>query len=338
MTKTIETSGQFGKEIWEGKAKPYLDKKEKYQGMTVAEENDKVRVVYGDDGRKIWKRKRNEDEVVIWHRPGLVQESRIERSWGNKRKLREEGKKILGYEESMIEVGREMREKEERKEEIEEEKIRKTIMGRGSIMLKRGLDEIEKVEKRKLDIKKLLGEAEEVRSGEVVVLERNGKKCMRDGCGRRTVSGSKYCREHGGEMVEKAGLLKEGQVPLSLLDVRYDPAVHPMLFITLSREGKSDVEIAAEFEVSLGTLRVWAETYEEFNTAFEVGKAMHESWFLTVGRENLGNARFNTPLFKFLTGNKLGYADKVESKNLNLHAGVLVVPKRMGEQEWEDSI
>ena len=65
--------------------------------------------------------------------------------------------------------------------------------------------------------------------------------------------------------------------------------------------------------------------------------ALYESWWLVKGKEGLDNPRdFNTPLYKFLTGNKLGYSDKVESKNFNVNAGVLVVPKTPESlEEWE---
>ena len=67
----------------------------------------------------------------------------------------------------------------------------------------------------------------------------------------------------------------------------------------------------------------------------EIGEAMHETWYLLQGKNNLENPRFNTGLFKFLTANKLGYAEKVESKNINMNAhGVLLIPNQQSEDEW----
>jgi hypothetical protein len=59
--------------------------------------------------------------------------------------------------------------------------------------------------------------------------------------------------------------------------------------------------------------------------------------FRKEGKDNLDNRGYNTGLFKFLTGNKLGYSDKIESKNLNVTAGVLMVPATMEAEEWEAS-
>jgi len=51
---------------------------------------------------------------------------------------------------------------------------------------------------------------------------------------------------------------------------------------------------------------------------------------------NLENDRFNNVLFKYLTMNKLGYSDKVETKSTmqGLH-GVVVIPNTLSIQEWE---
>ena len=108
-----------------------------------------------------------------------------------------------------------------------------------------------------------------------------------------------------------------------------------MQYIEFSRMGHSDVEIAAEFEVGVGTMRGWAEKFLDFNTAFEIGQAMYEAWWLQEGKRNLDNRGYNTGLYKYLTGNKLGYSDKIESKNLHVHAGVLMVPAQMDKDEWE---
>jgi len=74
-----------------------------------------------------------------------------------------------------------------------------------------------------------------------------------------------------------------------------------------------------------------------FNTAPEIGQALHEAWWIQQGKNGLTNRGFNTSLFKFLTSNKLGYSDKMETKslNMNLH-GVLMVPDKMSDDEWEN--
>jgi hypothetical protein len=251
---------------------------------------------------------------------------------------------IAGYDESMEALEASATKLRVRKKMKEEQRIFTKLKKGGTIMLHTSLESVEEEEQRNRAIRELVnkvsgkleGDRIDIKEEGLVYVERKGKKCMIENCRKRVSIGSKYCAAHGGDFY--GDLVKEGQVPTCMMDVRYDAGLHPMKYITLSRDGLSDVEIAAEFEVSLRTLKLWSETYEEFNTAYEIGKALHESWFLTTGRENLGNARFNTPLFKFLTGNKLGYAEKIENKNLNVHAGVLVVPGQIGEKEWEDSI
>jgi hypothetical protein len=100
----------------------------------------------------------------------------------------------------------------------------------------------------------------------------------------------------------------------------------------------STVEIAATIGVGEITLKNWSENFQEFSVAFEIGKALHESWWIEKGKSGLESRNFNTPLYKFLTGNKLGYAEKTESKNFNMNTcGVLVVPAKQTVDEWEAS-
>ena len=86
-------------------------------------------------------------------------------------------------------------------------------------------------------------------------------------------------------------------------------------------------------------LKQWAEDYELFSEAYDIGRAMYESWWLRKGKDGLDDPRnFNTTLYKFLTGNKLGYSEKIENKNFNVNAGVLVVPKTSeSAEEWENA-
>lgn len=117
---------------------------------------------------------------------------------------------------------------------------------------------------------------------------------------------------------------------------KFDVGKHPLLYIKLSKEGKSDVEIASLFQISLSTLMRWVHDYEEMKEAYEIGQTMYEAFFLTKGVQNLENDRFNNVLFKYLTMNKLGYSDKVETKSTmqGLH-GVMVIPNTLSIQEWE---
>jgi hypothetical protein len=154
-------------------------------------------------------------------------------------------------------------------------------------------------------------------------------------CKRNAVGKSSLCKNHGGSVLIPENA-EDGKEVLLIGNSKYDVAHHPLEYINLSREGFSEVEIAATFETSVGVIRKWAEHFKEFATAYEIGTALHEAWWLTRGKANLNNRGFNTSLFKFLTTNKLGYAEKLETKstNLNVH-GVLLVPDKVNEAEWE---
>lgn len=162
------------------------------------------------------------------------------------------------------------------------------------------------------------------------------QKCVHDGCRFNAVGAGDTCVKHGGNTIIQENLLAPSDMTSSMIRAtKYKPEYHPLEFIMLSKEGMSTVEIAAEFEVSPSTIKNWSETYLEFNNAYDIGVAMHEAWWLKEGKGNLDNRSYNVGLFKFLTSNKLGYSDKMESKSLNIHAGVLMVPGQPSLQEWE---
>jgi len=154
-------------------------------------------------------------------------------------------------------------------------------------------------------------------------------------CKKLAVGEWDVCEKHGGDPIIEKNLFKDNEIPDVLLGKKYDPMYHPMEYLVLAKDGMSIVEIAAEFEVSVRDIRNWVEMYEEFNRAFEIGEALHESWYLREGKHNLDNRGYNVELFKFITGNKLGWSTKTESKSLNVTAGVLLIPKKKSEEEWE---
>jgi len=161
----------------------------------------------------------------------------------------------------------------------------------------------------------------------------DGSTCKNFAVGKGTL-----CKKHGGEVVIKENLIPKKYENEALVTTnKFNPAVHPLQYIELSREGMSKVEIAAVMEVSVGSLQNWSEKYETFYTASEIGDALHEAWWIAQGKDGLNSKSFNTSLFKFLTSNKLGYSDKMETKstNLNIH-GVLMAPDAVTEDEWEN--
>lgn len=163
------------------------------------------------------------------------------------------------------------------------------------------------------------------------------QECSVPGCKRKAVGMHDVCSKHGGVALIEQNLLKSYEVSDIMRSMsKFDPVRHPLDYIKLSQQGYSDVEIASEFGVSVETLRKWADTYEDFNTAWNIGKSAYEAWWLKEAKRNLDNRNYNTGLFKFITANKLGFAEKTESKNLNVHAGVLMVPTvAKTAEEWE---
>ena len=162
----------------------------------------------------------------------------------------------------------------------------------------------------------------------------DGERCIRN-----CIGSGQLCKLHGGER-DLTNVLSTEAIQLMVAEVgkimKFNVGIHPLQMIDLSRQGMSEVEIAAEMGVSVLTLQGWAEKYEPFSIAYEIGKALHESWWLQKGKDGLDKKFFNTSLFKFLTANKLGYAEKMETKNMNMNVhGVLVVPAQQSIDEWE---
>lgn len=159
-----------------------------------------------------------------------------------------------------------------------------------------------------------------------------GIRCMKHAVGK-----SSLCKRHNPSAQNHQVQVQSTLLPTNV-NSKYNPSTHVLGFIKASQAGKAPVEIAAEFEISQDTLLNWAKTHEDFNQAVEIGKASYEAFWLATGRDNLNTKSFSTPLFKFLTGNTLGYSDKVETKsfNTNIH-GVLALPADAAQtaEEWQ---
>ncbi len=157
-------------------------------------------------------------------------------------------------------------------------------------------------------------------------------------CKRNAVGKSTLCQAHNKNVIASEALI-ESTLETHAIST-YNPVKHPLEFIKLSQMGSSPVEVAASIGISYATLLKWSQKYPEFNTAAEIAKAAYESYWLQKGKDNLNSRSFNTSLFKFLTGNTLGYSDKVESKSFNMNvSGVLAVPNAPESDEaWEDAI
>lgn len=162
----------------------------------------------------------------------------------------------------------------------------------------------------------------------------NGRKCSLNAIGH-----SQFCKLHGGSYVSDGAhdVLTGGLQAVLQKNSKFNPAQHPMDFIKFSKLGFSDVEIAAEFQVSHSTLMDWVDKFQMMGEAYEIGQAMYESWWLKKGVSGLDDTRnFNTSLYKYLVGNKLGYTEKIEGgANIHNNFGVLVVPNQQSVEEWE---
>jgi len=163
------------------------------------------------------------------------------------------------------------------------------------------------------------------------------EKCKVEGCNRNAVGMHDVCEKHGGVVIIEQNLLQAYEISDLLKEMsKYEPTKHPLEYIRLSQQGYSDSEIASEFGVSVSTMLGWSEKFADFNTALDIGKSAYEAWWLKEAKRNLNNRNYNTGLFKFVTANKLGFAEKSETKSLSVHAGVLVVPTpAQSHEEWE---
>lgn len=184
-----------------------------------------------------------------------------------------------------------------------------------------------KIEKSKRKVKKYY------KKQQCAFVKADGTQCKCKAVGKSTL-----CEKHGGDAVIKENLYTgTEELMLPNCRVKFNPAHHPLRYIELARDGLSEVEIAAEFEIATITLQDWSEKFESFYLARDIGKAMHEAWWLRQGKDNMNDRSFNTPLFKYMTMNKLGYSDKIEQKSLNMNVhGVLMVPDTVTEEDWEN--
>ncbi len=73
----------------------------------------------------------------------------------------------------------------------------------------------------------------------------------------------------------------------------YNPDYHPKELVRLMSKGLSQKEVAREFGVWNISLQQWAKKYAEFSLALRMGTDACEAWWMTQGRVNLQNSKFN---------------------------------------------
>lgn len=85
-------------------------------------------------------------------------------------------------------------------------------------------------------------------------------------------------------------------------------------FYALRCQGKTLSQIATEFLVDRRVFPDWAkdEDKPEFKEAYELGEQAAESHWEGLGQDNLDNPRFKESLYKFITGTRFGWSEKLE--------------------------
>jgi hypothetical protein len=76
----------------------------------------------------------------------------------------------------------------------------------------------------------------------------------------------------------------------------YDPSFCEKV-IELGRQGKSPVQMAAEFDVVRQTLYNWAEEHPDFLAAFTRARELSQVWFENAGQTGLFTPGFNAALW-----------------------------------------
>lgn len=113
--------------------------------------------------------------------------------------------------------------------------------------------------------------------------------------------------------ISKRGRVNEGKPP------KYRKDFHPEDFLRLSKEGKTDIEIAALWGVHRNRIYNWAKSHPEFSEAFKLGRDASEAWYINFGKNiaagKVKNA--NVTAYIWLTKNCIGWSDKIEQTNIN---------------------
>lgn len=88
-------------------------------------------------------------------------------------------------------------------------------------------------------------------------------------------------------------------------------------YVELAAQGKTDQEIASDLNVSVRVFLKWAEKYDEFRQARQLGYEKCESWWREYFRKKATGEKYNKGDFqaaRWLTMNKFGWSDKTQFK------------------------
>ena len=108
---------------------------------------------------------------------------------------------------------------------------------------------------------------------------------------------------------------------------QYDPSFCDVV-IELGKQGYSQTEMAAHFEVAKQTLSLWKDTHPEFMDAVTRANSLSQSWWEQQARQGLVDGKINAQLFKIIAYNRFrdDYADRKEvsiEANHTVHHNVL---------------
>ena len=95
---------------------------------------------------------------------------------------------------------------------------------------------------------------------------------------------------------------------------KYDAKFHNEDFLRLAAQGKTIIQIAAEWDVDRDTIAEWGKKHAEFSGTLKRGKALSEAWYVNVGQKALQGNPDNIHLgfYVWLTKNLFKWSDKVE--------------------------
>lgn len=107
---------------------------------------------------------------------------------------------------------------------------------------------------------------------------------------------------------------------------KYDPAFIEQT-IELMSKGWSKTRVAAKLGVHKATLYDWMEAHPEFLDAVRMGETLSEAWWEQAGQDALWVHKYNTNMFKWMTGNIHGWSEK-QSQDIKI-GGDLTVGTRI---------
>ena len=83
------------------------------------------------------------------------------------------------------------------------------------------------------------------------------------------------------------------------------------------KQGYSDAEVAAAMNITIREFNTTLSENPTFAKLVEFGRTLSTAFWEGLARKNISNKTFNTPLYNFYMKNKYGWADKIDTTNIN---------------------